>query len=145
MGVHHPNARIGIPVCGIAARHDEGEVAPLSVQRKLDPEHRQRLKQARGLQLAGIDGLEAHICDNAQHGLFIGTAGACDKHDSLAFGEARLRHHADARAAEGLVEFRLARLTLEQLGARRVEADRKPGERRIDRVGRVDDDLAANR
>ena len=36
MGLHHPNARIGIPVCGITARHDEGEVTPVLVQRKLD-------------------------------------------------------------------------------------------------------------
>jgi hypothetical protein len=52
--MERPNARAG--VCGILTpRHDEGEVAPLALgERKLNPKHGERLKQARDLELAGI-------------------------------------------------------------------------------------------
>lgn len=77
MGLNYPNARLGIAVRDILApRDDEGEIAAISLgERKLNPQHRQLLQLTRGFQLAGIDRLEADICDNAQHDVLIGAVG----------------------------------------------------------------------
>jgi len=130
--VNHPNARAGSAVRDILApRDDESEIATVSLgERQLNPQHRQVLKLTRSGELAGIDRLEADICDNAQHGLLIGPVGTGDEHGGVALGEARLRHHIDAGAVECLEELGLARLTLQQLDARAVGADRKSGEAR---------------
>jgi hypothetical protein len=48
MGVHQSNAGLGPSVCGIAARHDQGEVAALPLgEGKLNPKHGKRLEEAR--------------------------------------------------------------------------------------------------
>lgn len=45
--MHQSNAGLGPSVCGIAARHDQGEVAALPLgEGKLNPKHGKRLEEA---------------------------------------------------------------------------------------------------
>jgi hypothetical protein len=116
MGVHHPNAGLGLSVCGIAARHDQGEVAAVTLgESKLNPKHGKRLEEARDLQLAGIDGVEADIRDDPQH------AGPAGPATNMTVSPAGNRGRA---------------ITLTPV------PHGEPGEAWIDLVGRVDDDLA---
>jgi len=71
------NAELGFAFRDILApRDDESEIAAKTLsERELNPQHRQVLKLKRGLQLSGVDRLEADICDNAQHDGFVGASG----------------------------------------------------------------------
>jgi len=60
----------------------------------------------------------------------------------LAFLEVGSGHDAETGRVEGLEEFRLVRMALEQLGARGEEAESEPGHGRVERIGGVNDDPA---
>src|SRR6185437_2798417 len=94
----------------LTARHDEGDVA--FAECKLHRQHRERFKQARRLEFAGVDRLKADIGDEAHDDLLVWTMRARDQHGGLAFREVRPGENADAGRIEGFEEFRLSRLAL---------------------------------
>src|SRR5262245_36723999 len=81
----------------------EGEVPPAAaLHRLVDPDHSERLQQARVLQRAGIDWLETELTDELHHSRLPAGIVAGDQHDGLDRIVGRLGHIARTRRVERL-------------------------------------------
>src|SRR5262249_56933835 len=100
---HSQRPKLGFRLAPIAPRKHKCAVdaEPLG-KGELDPEHGKRLEQPGLRQVASIDRLEPHVCDELHNGLLALAVWASPEHDGPSLWVIGVRHIAVASAVKRL-------------------------------------------
>src|SRR5215813_14061077 len=110
--------------CLLHVHQREGEIPPAAaVHRLVDPDHGERLQEARVLQRASIDRFETELADELHHRALPAGIVAGDQHERLDRVVGRFGHIAGPRRVERLQAEGARRPVRDLLAGRGVEAE----------------------